>query len=108
VRIANCSVDKLKEDGQHALRLGPNHPDLNPNELVRGDAKKKKGIWKKSGCSVKKYFLLHKRKWKNRCFHMKKLEEECLQRDCSVAENVDSMIIQLPEISHHTSTVEDF
>ncbi|RVE47763.1 hypothetical protein evm_007518 [Chilo suppressalis] len=106
-------IDKLLgENGHTVVRLPPYHCDLNPIELIWGIAKQKIAAHNVGNIDIKDvaeraFQEITEQNWKDSCQHVQKIEDECYEREHTLYENIESLVINLVDESTSSSESDD-
>lgn len=100
----------LAQHGHSVLRLPPYHPDLNPIELIWATVKdyiKQKNV---KLClqtvlqlAAEKFAQITPEDWKKRCEHVKKIEEDYLNREHVIDQATERFVIHVDDSSDSDS-----
>ncbi|XP_048488416.1 uncharacterized protein LOC125491173 [Plutella xylostella] len=103
----------LGEHGHIVMRLPPYHCDLNPIELIWGQAKKAVASLNVGGgknikeLTEQAFEAITTEDWKNCCEHVKKIEKEYYDRGSVLYENIDDLVIRVGSESSDESDSEE-
>lgn len=104
--------ETVQREGHNILRLPPYHPDLNVIELIWADVKNfvaKRNVSCKfeemKALAEQKFLSMGAEDWKNKCEHVKKIENEYASREPVIDNLIESFIVSLnsdSESSEHS------